>query len=327
MKTHRSIALTYLAAGLVCAAASGVLAQSEWPRKQPIRIVVPYPPGGTNDVAARAVGEALSKLVGQAVIIDNRPGAAGAIGMEVVAKAAPDGYTYAVMSDSVTLLNFTRKGMTWDFEKQFVPLAMISSQPLVVVVHAAQPYRTLQDLIAAAKAKPGAIPYATPGQASIQHLTAELLWQRAGVSLQHVPYKGGGQAVIDLVGAQVPVGMLGPAAVIPHAASGKLRVLAQTTAARSPSLPDAPTVAESGFTGFDVRVWIGLVAVIAVPDDIRARMREEIAKAVGMPAVRKRLVESGLDPAAISGDRFESMVKSGRAQWGALIPQLGINLE
>jgi tripartite-type tricarboxylate transporter receptor subunit TctC len=327
LKTLRLIALTYLAPVLVCAAASGALAQSEWPRKQPIRIVVPYPPGGTNDIAARAVGEALAKLVGQAVIIDNRPGAAGAIGMDAVAKAPPDGYTYAVISDSVTLLNFTRKDMTWDFEKQFVPLAMISSQPLVVVVHAAQPYRTLLDLIAAAKAKPAAIPYATPGQGSIQHLTAELLWQRAGVSLQHVPYKGGGQAIIDLVGAQVPVGVLGPAAVIPHAASGKLRVLAQTTAARSPSLPDAPTVAESGFTGFDVLAWIGLVAVTAVPDDIRARMREEIAKAIGTPAVRKRLIESGLDPAAISGDRFESLVKTGRTRWGALIRQLGITLE
>ena len=327
MIARRLVALAGISGAILCAGWRDAIGQPAWPAKQAIRIVVPYPPGGSNDIAARAVGEELARSLGQSVLIDNRPGASGAIGMEAVAKSPADGYTFALVSDSVTLLNFMRKGMSWDFEKQFIALAMVGSQPIVVAVHAAQPYKSLQELIAAAKARPGTISYATSGQGTLQHLVGELISQRAGISLAHVPYKGGGQAITDLIGGQVPVGVLGSAPVIPYAKSGKLRLLAQTSAARSPSLPEVATVAESGFKGFDVRQWSGLVAPSAIPKEVLARMRDETAKALKVPAVRERLLQNGLDPATMSGVQFEAEVKTERAQWAAVIKQLGITLQ
>ncbi|HRE12592.1 MAG TPA: tripartite tricarboxylate transporter substrate-binding protein, partial [Usitatibacteraceae bacterium] len=258
------------AATLALVPATEALAQG-WPNKT-IKFVVPQPAGGSNDAMGRAVGEQLSKQLGQPIVVDNRPGASGAVGMEVVASSPADGYIYVIASDSVALQPILRKGLKWNVERDFVPVTMFGAQPIVVAVPAASPFKSMKDVIAAAKASPGKVGYATSGQGSIQHLAGELLAQMAGIDLLHIPYKGGGQAITDLVGGQVPVAVLGLAAVLPHAKTGRVRILAVTTKARSPAVPDVPSLDEAGVPGYDVRQWAGLMAPAATPPDVQAKL-------------------------------------------------------
>lgn len=320
------LALAALAtAALAAVPASHALAQA-WPNKT-IKWVVPQPAGGSNDAMGRAVGEQLAKQLNQPIVIDNRPGASGAVGMEVVAASPADGYTFVVASDTVALQPVLRKGLKWNVERDFVPVTMFGAQPIVVATPASSPYKTMKDVIAAAKASPGKLGYATSGQGSLQHLAGELLAQTAGVDLLHIPYKGGGQAITDLVGGQVPVGVLGLAAVLPHAKAGRVRILAVTTKARSPAVPDVPTLDETVAPGYDVRQWAGLMAPAATPPDVLAKLQKEIAAALATPALRERIEKLGFEVTGTSGAEFSAYLNRDRARWSKVIAERKLELD
>jgi tripartite-type tricarboxylate transporter receptor subunit TctC len=247
--------------------------------------------------------------------------------MEVVASSPADGYTFVVASDTVALQPVLRQGLKWNVERDFVPVTMFGAQPIVVATFAASPYKTMKDVIAAAKASPGKIGYATSGQGSLQHLAGELLAQMAGADLLHIPYKGGGQAITDLIGGQVPVAVLGLAAVLPHARSGRVRILAVTTKARSPAVPDVPTLDETVAPGYDVRQWAGLMAPAATPPAVLARMQKEIAASLAMPAVRERIEKLGFEVTGISGAEFTAYLARDRARWSKVIAERKLQLD
>jgi tripartite-type tricarboxylate transporter receptor subunit TctC len=220
-----------------------------------------------------------------------------------------------------------RKGLKWNVERDFVPVTMFGTQPIVVATYSASPYKTIKDVIAAAKASPGKIGYATSGQGSLQHLAGELLAQTAGVDLLHIPYKGGGQAITDLVGGQVPVGVLGLAAVLPHAKSGRVRILAVTTKTRSPAVPDVPTLDETVAPGYDVRQWAGLMAPAATPAAVLARMQKEIATSLATSALRERIESLGFQVSGISGAEFAAYLSRERDRWSKVIAERKLQLD
>jgi tripartite-type tricarboxylate transporter receptor subunit TctC len=226
---------------------SASAARAAWPQDQPLRIIVPQAAGGTNDTAARMVAVELGKALGQSVVVENRPGASGAIGMQTAVQAKADGYTLAVASDTATILGAVRRDLPWQFKRDLVGISMIADQPIAVAASARSPYKSLADLIAAAKAQPGAIAFGTSGLGTSQQIAGEWLAREAGVQLTHVPYKGGGQAITDLVGGQVPAAVLGVAPVIGQYRSGNVRILAITSEQRDPALPDVPTLRELGY--------------------------------------------------------------------------------
>lgn len=297
-----------------------------WPTK-PVKFVVPQPAGGSNDAMGRAVAEPLGRRLGQSIVVDNRPGASGAVGMEAVASSPPDGHTFVVASDSVALQSVIRKGLKWNVERDFVAVAMFGAQPIVVAVPAASPFKSIKDVVAAAKASPGKLGYATSGQGSIQHLAGELFAQTAGLDLLHVPYKGGGQAITDLVGAQVPVAVLGLAAVLPHAKAGRVRILAVTTKARSPAVPDVPTLDETVTPGYDVRQWAGLMAPAATPPEILARLQQEIAAVLATKELRERIDHLGFEVSGMAGAEFNAHLARERVRWSKVIAERKLQLD
>jgi tripartite-type tricarboxylate transporter receptor subunit TctC len=322
------VTLVLMAAMLTTFAASQAAALStNWPRQRPITFIVPTPAGGSNDATGRAMGEALGKQLGQTIIVDNRPGAAGSIAMDFVSKSAPDGYTFVIASDSISLQPVLRKTVTWNVERDFVPVIMFGTQPIVVATYTASPYKSIKDLVAAAKAKPGSIGYATSGQGSIQHLAGELFGEMAGIDLLHIPYKGGGQAISDLVGGQVPVAILGMAAVLPHVKSGRARILAVTTKVRSKAVPEVPTLDESVAPGYDVRQWAGLMAPAKTPPEILSRLIDEAGKALATPITRERFDGLGFDVSGISGDEFQKYLRADRARWSKIIVDRKLQLD
>lgn len=322
------LALTTLTALAIAAIpALDALAQAPaWPNKT-IKWVVPQPAGGSNDAMGRAVAEPLSKQLGQVIVIDNRPGASGAVGMEGVASSPADGYTFVVASDTVALQPVLRQGLKWNVERDFVPVTMFGAQPIVVAVPTASPFKSMKDVIASAKASPGKLGYATSGQGSLQHLAGELLAQMTGVDLLHIPYKGGGQAITDLVGAQVPFAVLGLAAVLPHAKTGRVRILAVTTKARSPAVPDVPTLDETVAPGYDVRQWAGLMAPAATPPDVLARLQKEIGAALATKDLRDRIEKLGFEVSGIAGAEFSAYLARDRARWSKVIADRKLQLD
>jgi len=324
----KRMSLVLIAATLAAFAASQATAQTtNWPRQRPITFVVPNAAGGSNDATGRAMAEALGKQLGQSIIVDNRPGASGSIAMDFVSKSAPDGYTFVVASDSISLQPVLRKTVTWNVERDFVPVIMFGTQPIVVATYAASPYKSMKELVAAAKAKPGSIGYATSRQGLIHHLAGELLGEVAGIDLLHVPYKGGGQAIGDLVGGQVPVAVLGMAAVLPQVKNGKARILAVTTKARSKAVPEVPSLDESVAPGYDVRQWAGLMAPARTPPEILSRFIDEAGKALATPVMRERFNSLGFDVSSISGAEFQSYLRAERARWSKVITERKLQLD
>ena len=254
-------------AGLRCA--GGGLEAQDWPSR-PIRFIVPFPAGGSTDVAARVIGEFLSRALGQQILIENKSGASGSVGMEAAAKSAPDGYTILVSTDQVASAPHILK-MNFDPLKDLVPVIQLSRQPVVLAVHPSLGVNSLAELIALAKAQPG-MSYATSGVGSQQHIVADWFAQLAGIKLEHVPYRGGGQAINDLIAGHVKIGSLGSSPLIPHYKAGTLRLLAQTTPARSPSLPDVPTYQEAGIKGLVLDQWLGVFVPAGTPPAIADRL-------------------------------------------------------
>jgi tripartite-type tricarboxylate transporter receptor subunit TctC len=297
----------------------------DWPSKA-ITLVVPFPAGGSNDIVARVVGESVRKRLAQAVVIDNKPGASGAMGTDAVLRAARDHHTFLVASDSVSLLPLF-KSTPWDLTRSFTPVAVLSYQPIVVVTAASSGLKSIKDLQAAARARPDQVPYASSGQGSVQHLVGELFSQNLGINLLHIPYKGGGQAVNDVIAGQVTVAVLGAAAVLPHIKSGKLVALAVSTRQRSPILPEVPTLAESGAGDIDVPQWSALFAVEGTPAAVLARLRRSIDDSLAEPEVRQQLQGLAMEPAATSPESFQQRMLTDRERWAKLIKERKISLD
>ena len=297
----------------------------EWPSKS-LTFVVPFPAGGSNDIAARVVGDGVRRRLGQTVVIENKPGANGALGVDSVLRAPKDSYTFLVASDSVSLLPLFRT-TSWDLTKTFAPVAVLTYQPIVVVTTATSGIRTIKDLQARAREKPNQIGYATSGQGSLQHLVGELFSQQLGIDLLHVPYKGGGQAVNDVIAGQVPVAVLGAAAVLPFIKAGKLVPLAVTTRSRSPMLPDTPTLRESGAGDIDVPQWSALFAVAGTPAAVLARLRQSVDETLAEPTVKERFANAAMDIVATPPDAFLQTMIRDRERWAKLIKDRKISLE
>jgi tripartite-type tricarboxylate transporter receptor subunit TctC len=298
----------------------------EWP-KQGLRWVVPFPVGGSNDIAARSVGESVRSRIGQTVTVDNKPGGNGSLGVDSVLAGAKDAHTFLVASDSVSLLPLFRSSLKWDLVKTFVPVAVLTVQPIVLVAAPSANVRSVKELQALAQSKPGQIPYATSGQGSIQHLVGELAALNLGIDLLHIPYKGGGQAVVDVMSGQVPFAVLGAAAVLPNIKSGKLIALAVSTRARSSMLPTVPTLIESGAGDIDIPQWAALFAPAGFDEAALIKLRSAIATTMSDPGLREKLQQSSMEVSKITSEEFRKQLITDRERWAKLIADRKINLE
>lgn len=313
------IALLAVALLVSCA----VQAQS-WPAKA-VRWIVPYPPGGSTDIAARVVADRVGQALGQSVVVENRSGAAGNIGFEAAAKSAPDGYTVLVAPDSLASNPHLYK-LGWDPFRDFVPVIQLARQPVVLAVHPSLGVSSVAELVALAKKNPGQ-GFATSGAGSQQHMTAEWFAQIAKIELTHIPYKGGGQAITDLVGGQVKIGSLGSSPLIPHYKAGKLKLIAQSTKTRAPSLPEVPTYEEAGIKGLVIEQWLGVLVPAGTGANIVARLNAEIAKALAQPAVQERYAQSALEPVGGAAESFAKLLREDYDKYARLIRDLKIRVE
>ena len=312
--------------GCLAAAFSLAAAAQEWPVK-PVRFIVPYPPGGGTDVIARIVQNRLSEALGQPIVIENRGGAGGAVGTEVAAKAAPDGYTFLFTLSSHTINPLLYK-LAYDVERDFAPVTLIVSVPQLIAANPASPLRSMQDVVATAKAHPGKLHYASVGNGTPSHIAGELLKLRMGVDIVHVPYKGGGPAVADTLGGQVWLLFVTMPAAIGQVRAGKLRALAVTTAKRNPGAPEIPTVAEAlNIPDFEVDSWYAMFAPAKTPPAIIARMQREVAKVIQLPDVKQKLLEQGGDTVGSSPEALERVVKAELKKWTELVRDAKIKPE
>ena len=302
------------------------VAAQNYPLK-PVRFVAPYPAGGVNDIVARMLGQRLSSAMGQQWLIENRPGRGGSIGTDFVVKSAPDGYTllHGGMG-SLTLAPFLSK-VPYDALKDFVPITLTARAPNVVAVHSSLPVQSVKELIAFAKTRPGVLSYATSGVGSTPHLTAALFTSMAGISMVHIPYKGGAQATTDLLAGQVPIGFAPIASVLPHVASGRLRGLAVSSLQRSPSLPNMPTVSEAGLTGFEMNPWFGVLAPAGTPAGLIAKLNSEFVRILRGPDIVAQFAEQGVEPAHSTPGEFAALIRSDLQKWGKVIEEAGIPRE
>jgi tripartite-type tricarboxylate transporter receptor subunit TctC len=292
-----------------------------WPAK-PVRFIVPFPPGGSTDVAARAVAEKLSRALGQQVVVDNRGGGGGAIGTVEAARAAADGYTLLFVADPVITLHLVVKNVQFDMQRDFAAITQVTSQPIAVAVHSSVPVKSVQELVAYAKASPGKLSFAHSGTGSGQHMSGELFKKMAGIDIVHIPYKGGGPAVQDLVAGQVPMGVLGSTPLIPHHKSGRIRIIAFTSKERFPPMPEIPTLHESGLAGFDTTQWLGILAPKGTPAEIISRVHVETAKALALPEVKERLAQAALQAVGSTPKEFEALIRADLERWSAIAREL-----
>src|SRR5437899_991338 len=316
--------LLRLIAFLACS--SQIFAQA-YPTK-PVRIIVPYSAGGGTDIVARAVGQKLADAWGQPVIVDNRAGASGMIGAEAVAKAPADGTTFLMATPPEVAVNhhlFSK--VSYNPERDFAPITLVAVTPLVIAAYPGVPARNIQELVALAKAKPGTLGFATPGTGSTQHLSGEMLTAAAGIQLVHIPYKGAGQSIPDVIGGQVPLGIYGLLTISQHAKAGRMRVLAVTTLKRSSAAPELPTLAESGFPGFDTSLWFGLLAPAATPRDIVVKVHGEVVRVLKLRDVQERIASQGADIVGSSPDEFAAFIAAESAKYALIIKQAGVKLD
>jgi len=289
-----------------------------------LRIVVASTPGGGMDTISRIVGQSLTERWGQPVLIDNRPGAGGALASEIVAKAAPDGYTLGVNSISHAVLPSANRNLSFSPERDLAPVSVMANGPNVLVVHPSLPVRSVKELIALARARPGQLLYSSSGIGSNGHMAMEMLRLLANVDLMHVPYKGSGPAFIDLLAGRVAMNFSSVVSARQEVAAGRLRMLAVAGAKRSPSVPDTPTMAEAGVPGYAVDIWYVLFAPTGTPREIQSRLNTELNRIVNTPAIAARLAEQGLEPVAESLDRTAAYIRSETAKWAKVVKAAGI---
>src|SRR5262249_27571842 len=294
---------------------------------KPVRFIVPYPPGGGTDVIARILQQPLSEGLGQQVVIENRGGAGGALGTEAVAKAAADGYTFLFTLSSRTINPLLYKP-DYDVEHDFAPVSLIVSVPQLIAAYPGAPIESMGDVVKMAKARPGSLPFASVGNGTPSHIAGELLKLRAGIDLVHVPYKGGGPALADTLGGQVPLLIVSMPAAMSHVRAGKLRALAVTTIKRSPGAPEIPTVAEAlRIPDYEVDSWYAMFAPAKTPAAIVARMNKELVHAIKLPAVRQKLLEQGGDPVGSTPEQLDRVVKTELRKWADVIRDAHIKVD
>ena len=315
------------ACAALCIAFAASARAQDYPTK-PVRIVVPFSPGGVADNSARAVADRLSTQLGQQVIVENRPGASGNIGTQAVAQAAPDGYTLLLGFDGTMVINpHVFPKIPFDTVKDFAPVTKLGDAVLILVAHPSLPAKTLAEFIAMAKKESRSYPYGTSGTGGTTHLAGELLKQRTGIALEHVPYKGGGQAIIDVVGGQIPLVYTAIATAQQYVKSGRLVGLGVSSAKRSGALPDVPTFIESGLAGFEVSSWVGILAPAKTPRPIVEKLQKELAAALQTQEVRERYAALGIDPVGNSPDRFGEQIRADLARWEKVVKEANIRLE
>jgi tripartite-type tricarboxylate transporter receptor subunit TctC len=318
---------TLLAAcALALVTASPWAAAQAWPDK-PVTLVVPFPPGGTTDVLARALAERLQPLLGQPVIVENKPGAGATLGADHVAKSRPDGHTLLVGAVHHTIASSVYKRLGYDFQKDFKPLTVIALVPNVLVVNASSPVRTVADLVAQAKtAKPG-FSYGSNGNGTAQHLIGTQFQNQTGTELLHIPYKGSGPLTTDLLGGQVTMSFDTITPVLPHIQAGKLRPLAVTTARRSSALPEVPTLAEAGLAGFDIGTWFGVLAPAATPAAVTAKLSDTMRQVIASPEFRARMAEIGAEPVGNTPEQMARQIREETEKFAKLVKQANVVID
>lgn len=316
----------FIAIALALAVPLTVLAQPAWPAR-PVKLVVPYPPGGPTDIVARVVAERLSAQTGQSFIVDNRPGAGGNLGAEAVARAPADGYTLLVATTAHAINMSLFKNLSYDVQRDFTAVSLLTQGPLVLVVNPKFPAKSVADLIAMAKAKPKEVSFASSGNGQSTHLAAELFASMAGAPMTHVPYKGSAPALNDLISGQVPVMFDTMLSSMPHVKAGQLRALAVTGAQRSPIAPELPTIAESGLPGYQVYAWNGLLAPAATPPAVVSRISQELKTALAQPAVQQKFSAQGFAATWTSPADATALVHSEVEKWGRTVQESGAKIE
>ncbi len=307
--------------------ASAVAVAQDYPNK-PIRIIVPFPPGGATDIPARLIAPKLTEALGQPVVIENRAGAGGIIGVEMVAKAAPDGYTLLMATNAdFAMTPYIYPKLPYDPFKAFTPISVVVESPMLLVVPASSPYNSLADIIAAAKAKPGTVSYSTAGTGSTSHVLTEMLASDVGIQLLHVPYKGGAPAAAAIATGEVAMGLHNLGSSLNYVKGGKAKSIAVTSAKRHPSFPEWPTAAEAGVQGYNATIWIGMAAPAGTPIEIVNRMSTEVARAVRSPDLRERFNAIGNDPLGTTPEEAAARIKQESARYSVVIKQANIRSE
>jgi len=304
---------------------SGLVFSQNYPARA-IRLIVPFPPGGSNDIVGRMVGQQLGERLAQSVVIDNRGGAGGTIGTDMAAKATPDGYTLLLISVAHAFNPAMYKKLPYDPEKAFAPIGMVAAGPVALTVHPSVPAQSVKELIALVKANPGKMNYATAGIGSFQHLASELFKLQAGLDMVHIPYKGGGPAMMDTIAGQAQINMASLIQVIPHAKSGKLRLLATSGTKRTALFPDVPTVAET-VPGYDATNWWGLVAPAATPQAIVGRLHSELSVVLSSSTTQQRVENEGAEVVRMTSAEFGRFIAEETQKWAKVVKQAGIIAE
>ena len=295
---------------------------------KPVRIIAPFAPGSTIDIIGRIIAPKLHEALGQPVIVENRAGAGGALGMDAAAKSAPDGHTLGIGALGPLAMNPSLYPKTpFDPIKDFAAVSLLATGPVVIAVHPSVPARNVKELVELAKKRPGQLNYGSPGVGTSPHLTGELFKIQTGTDIVHVPYKGNAEAITDLIGGQVSIVFTGVPPVVPLAKAGKVRLLATTGKQRMANLPDVPTIAESGVNGADVLIWYGVVVPAATPKDVVARLNREIVKLMNLPDVREKFAQQSVDPATGTPEEFARLIRDEVARWSKVIRSAGIKVE
>src|SRR2546427_2395474 len=312
----------------LAALAIAASAQTQVYPAKPIRMIVAYPPGGGTDIVGRMVAQKLGETLGQSVLVENRGGASGNIGTELAARAAPDGYTILMGNVAPNAINVSLfKNLPFDPVADFVPVSLVASTPNILVVHPSTPARTVKEVIALARAKPGTLNFASAGVGSSSHLAGELFRILAGADIVHVPYKGAGPAMVDVLSGQVQLYFATVPAAMPHVKSGKLAPVAVTSSRRSQALPDLPTIAEAGVPGYEASTWYGVLAPAHTPAAVIARLHENVVRILAVSETRARAADQGFEPVGNSPAGFRADMKSENAKWGKVIGDAGIRPE
>ena len=306
-----------------CAVWTANVEAQDFPRK-PVRLIAPFAPGGATDLLARLVSQKLSDRWGQSVLVDNRTGAGGIIAAEILAKSPPDGHTiFACTTGNFAIQPFLYKTLPFNPDKDLVPVTQTGSLPYIIVVHPSLPVKNVKELIAFAKSHPGQINYASSGIGSASHLSPEMFKSMAGINIVHVPYKGTGQAIGDLLAGQVVMMFDQPVSTLPHVKAGKLRVLAITSGKRFPTLQEIPTVAESGIPGFEAVSWAGVCAPGGTSKEIVNRLQGEVAKVLKLPDVSERLMRDGIEPIGSTPEQFHAFIEREKIKWSKVVKDSG----
>lgn len=326
MKRSRFFKMVFSVSALTLSIASGSALAQAWPSK-PISLVVPFPAGGTTDVLARAVGQELSKNLGQPVVVESKPGAGATLGADYVAKSKADGYTLLMGAVHHTIASSVYKKLPYDFQKDLTPVTTVALVPNVLVVNPNVAAKTTKELQALAKASPGKLTYGSNGNGTGQHLIGAQFEAMGGVELLHVPYKGSGPLTTDLLGGQITMSFDTITPVLSHIKAGKLRALAVTTSKRSPALPDVPTLDESGLKGFNLGTWFGILAPANTPRDVVVRLNAEVVKIVNAPDFKKKMEDIGAEPIGNTPEQMAKQIKDDTERFAKLVKDAGVSID